>query len=92
VLDFSRIEQERKTYDFTSVDLRDVVRAAVRTVHHPLAEGRFELELETDPTIPAVQADPDAIQQSVLNLLTNAMKYSGSSRRIALSATKAAAH
>jgi signal transduction histidine kinase len=88
VLDFSRIEQERKTYDFTSVDLRDVIRAAVRTVQYPLAEGGFALQVALDPAIPAVHADPDAMQQAILNLLTNAMKYSGSGRRIALSLSR----
>jgi two-component system, OmpR family, phosphate regulon sensor histidine kinase PhoR len=85
VLDFSRIEQERKTYDFTTLDLRDVIRAAVRTVQYPLAEGGFDLQVGLDPTIPPVHADPDAMQQAILNLLTNAMKYSGTGRRIALS-------
>ena len=34
--------------------------------------------------MPELQADPDAIQQAILNLLTNAMKYSGDSREIVL--------
>ena len=32
-----------------------------------------------------MRADADALQQAILNLLTNAMKYSGDSRRINLS-------
>ncbi len=34
--------------------------------------------------MPELQADPDALQQAILNLLTNAMKYSGDSREIDL--------
>jgi signal transduction histidine kinase len=34
--------------------------------------------------LPPVPVDGDAIEQAVLNLLTNAMKYSGESRRIDL--------
>jgi len=39
-------------------------------------------------TLPEITADPDAIQQAILNLLTNAMKYSGDSRDIDLRATE----
>jgi two-component system phosphate regulon sensor histidine kinase PhoR len=35
-------------------------------------------------SLPEITADPDAIQQAILNLLTNAMKYSGDSREIDL--------
>jgi signal transduction histidine kinase len=34
--------------------------------------------------MPELRADPDAIQQAILNLLTNAMKYSGDAREIDL--------
>jgi two-component system phosphate regulon sensor histidine kinase PhoR len=40
--------------------------------------------MEVDENIPPVQADHDALKQAVLNLLTNAMKYSGQSRGIEL--------
>ena len=34
--------------------------------------------------MPALRADPDAMEQAILNLLTNAMKYSGDAREIDL--------
>jgi signal transduction histidine kinase len=40
--------------------------------------------VEIDDSIPDVQGDPDALEQAVLNLLTNAVKYSGESREIGL--------
>ncbi|MCA1560332.1 MAG: HAMP domain-containing histidine kinase [Acidobacteria bacterium] len=89
VLDFSRIEQDRKAYRLVPVDLSDVIRTAARTIEYPLAQERFELHLALDEMLPPVQADPDAIQQAVLNLLTNAMKYSGASRCIELSLAQA---
>jgi signal transduction histidine kinase len=82
VLDFSRIDQAQKTYRFAPTDLADVIRTAARTVEYPLAQGRFELRMQLAADVPAVQADADAVQQAVLNLLTNAMKYSGMSRHL----------
>jgi signal transduction histidine kinase len=84
VLDFSRIEHGQKSYRLESTLLSDVVAAAVKTMQYPLAEQGFDLKMEIDEDTPPVQADRDALKQAVLNLLTNAMKYSGESRDIAL--------
>jgi signal transduction histidine kinase len=40
--------------------------------------------VDVDPTLPAIAADRDAIIQALLNLMTNAMKYSGNERTIEL--------
>ena len=47
-------------------------------------EQGFTLGLNIDDGIPPVLIDRDAILQAILNLLTNAMKYSGQSRNIEL--------
>jgi two-component system phosphate regulon sensor histidine kinase PhoR len=84
VLDFSRIERGQKTYRLEPAPLADVVQAAVRTIQYPLAQQGFALDLTVCEGIPAVPVDRDAIQQAILNLLTNAMKYSGEHREIAV--------
>jgi signal transduction histidine kinase len=50
----------------------------------PLAEQGFEFSIEIADGIPPVWIDRDAIEQAVLNLLSNAMKYSVNNRAIAL--------
>jgi signal transduction histidine kinase len=84
VLDFARIEQGTKTYNIRPVVLAEVLEASVRAVEHPLQQSGFQLDLAVDRDLPPVAADPDAIEQAILNLLGNAMKYSGDSRRIAV--------
>jgi len=84
VLDFSKIEQGKKIYRLRPTRLEDVASSAVRALQFPLAQQGFELHFSAAEDIPELQADADAIQQAILNLLTNAMKYSGESREIDL--------
>jgi signal transduction histidine kinase len=84
VLDFSKIERGQKTYQREPTDLSEVVRRTARTLEYPLAQQGFRLRVETEDGPGAVLADEDALEQAVLNLLTNAMKYSGRSREIDL--------
>jgi len=84
VLDFSRIERGKKMYRFTPASLAGVVGAAARAVQYPLSQMGFNLRVHVQEDLPPVRADADALEQAVLNLLSNAMKYSGESREIDL--------
>jgi len=82
VLDVSRIEQGRKTYRMQSTCLGEVVRSAAKAMEYPLSQLGFTLTISSDNTEPTFPADADALKQAILNLLGNAMKYSGGERRI----------
>jgi signal transduction histidine kinase len=85
VLEFSKIEQGRKIYQTRATNLPEVVRSAARAMQYPLAQQGFRLHVSIDDNVPALQGDPDALEQAILNLLSNAMKYSGDARDIDLS-------
>jgi signal transduction histidine kinase len=85
VLGFSRIEAGQQQYHRAPTDLSAVAREAAHAMEYPLAEGGFELELSLPDHLPVIRADRDALIRAVLNLLSNAMKFSGEHRRIALS-------
>jgi two-component system, OmpR family, phosphate regulon sensor histidine kinase PhoR len=84
VLAFSKIEQGRGNYRMQSTALVPIVEAAVRAVGPSLAQQGFTLRRNYCGTAPIVRADADALEQAILNLLTNAMKYSDNSRDIEL--------
>ena len=83
ILDFSRIESGQKTYRFSQADLPEIVDEALKTFEVRLQQDGFEVKVEApdDDLAPAV-VDAEAISQVIVNLLDNAVKYSGSSREI----------
>jgi signal transduction histidine kinase len=85
VLEFSKTERGKRNYHFSSVSIEQVVRSAARALDYSLASGGFQLRMEIDSALPKVNADPEALEQAVVNLLTNAIKYSGENRDIDLS-------
>ncbi|MCH8937380.1 MAG: HAMP domain-containing histidine kinase, partial [Gemmatimonadetes bacterium] len=84
VLDFSKLEQGKKQYQREPCSLAEIVEATANAMRYPLQQQGFELHVETADDLPSVDVDRDAIEQALLNLLTNAMKYSGESRDIDL--------
>ena len=88
VLDFSKIEQGKRTYHPEQASLYEIIQSAARAMEYPLSQQGFSLEVKTENGLPDVNVDKDAIEQALLNLLHNAMKYSGDSRDIGLSLQK----
>ncbi|KHK02223.1 CBS domain-containing protein [Desulfovibrio sp. TomC] len=75
-LDLSRIESGRMQWRDREVCLTDVVKNAVAAVAG-IFTSRPEVDLETrlPETSPIVLADPDRLEQVLLNLLGNAAKF-----------------
>jgi len=92
VLDFSKIEKGKRTYRKEPACLSDIVHAAVQATQYPLKQQDFHLNVQVEEKLPDICVDRDAMAQAILNLLSNAMKYSGESRRIELRVRKKAGH
>ena len=92
VLDFSKIEKGQRTYRKELARLAEIVQAAAQATHYPLTQQGFHLEVHVEDNLPDVLVDRDSIEQAILNLLSNAMKYSGESREIDLRVQKRAGH
>lgn len=74
ILDFSRIDAGSRNVHPRACDAAEVAREAAMAVE-PLAMTRgLSLELNLDTPLP-VRTDPDRLRQVLVNLLTNAVKY-----------------
>ena len=76
VLDFASIEADKKTYDLFPTDLGQVAADTLRTDQFHFDEKGFRLTTEIEPEFPNCLADGDAVPQTLINLLNNAVKYS----------------
>ena len=81
ILEFSRLQQQRR-YEFESVDLGALVRETVEAFEGSLSVRQFTFLVEEGQPAPHVEADPAAIEQVLVNLLDNAVKYSGDVREV----------
>jgi signal transduction histidine kinase len=81
VLDFSKIEQGKKRYNLIKTNISKVVQSAIYAMEYSLKEAGFDLKSEIEQNI-QTKADADAIEQAVLNLMSNAVKYSNSNKEI----------
>lgn len=76
VLDFSRIEQGRKKYEFEPTDLAALVTDTVKLMEPCAAEKGVLLKSEIRSRGTEVELDGQAIQQALVNLIDNAIKHS----------------
>jgi signal transduction histidine kinase len=80
VLDFSRIEQGRKQYDFEPTDLLALTQQTVKLMETYAAERGVNLQLVLPSRAPSTNlqpsADGKALQQALVNLIDNALKHS----------------
>jgi signal transduction histidine kinase len=88
VLDFSKIEQGKKVYGPAPASLAEIIQETTRALEYPLKQQGFALNMACEESLPDVRVDRDGLEQALMNLLTNAMKYSGDSREIGLKLLK----
>ncbi|HZB85131.1 MAG TPA: ATP-binding protein [Gaiellaceae bacterium] len=84
VLDTSRIEAGTFPFTFGQVDLDELVREASEVVR--LGQEEVGLRLSVASGIPPVRGDRERLRQLLLNLLTNAVKYTVAGDEVEVSA------
>lgn len=89
LLDVSKIEAGKLQLSNESFDIRQVLDNVVELLSH--GNHHFHISLETDIDELLITGDPDRIEQVIINLLTNAIRYSPGTNRIIVYLTRDAA-
>jgi signal transduction histidine kinase/DNA-binding response OmpR family regulator len=76
VLDISKIEAGKMELAFDEqIDIVELINAAVSTAEGLTRDKPIRIETDIQPNIPMVRADPTRIRQVMINLLSNAAKF-----------------
>ncbi len=92
VLDFTRIEGGLKEFHVATVDCLEVVRKSVDAMRYQIEINGGTIRVKTPKTLPQIVADSDALEEVIVNLLSNALKYSPEEKKISLKVRKRADH
>lgn len=89
ILDFAKIERGEKTYHFAATDLKDVSLRAANAMRYQFEKSGARLTVRISKRLPKISADSDALEEAILNLLSNALKYSTRKKKVNLKVFKA---
>lgn len=86
ILDLSKIEANRFELDEDELDLGRLFDSCASMIRHRADEELIAFEVSVAPGVPSVIADKRAMRQMVLNLVSNAVKFTPEKGRVRLSA------
>ncbi|RJP18580.1 MAG: HAMP domain-containing protein [Candidatus Abyssobacteria bacterium SURF_5] len=87
LLTLARIEQEteEERIELTAARIIDIIRNAIQTCEQKASEKRIEIVLSC-PNDLVAQINPPLLEQALINLIDNALKYSDPDEKVRISA------
>ena len=82
ILDMAKIESGKMTINTKPIDPIDPVDAAIRMIRRKADEKDLKLELVHNDDVREIEADHRAVRQMVLNLVSNAIKFTQADGRV----------
>jgi len=82
ILNFSQLETNKRSYSFSIVPIDDVVLDTLNTYSYHLDNNGFTHDVAYQAAEALVEIDTEAITEALINLIDNAMKYSGDEKHI----------
>ena len=88
ILDYARIEKGMKSYNQKHINLNEVVKKALDSMKYQFMISKQSVELIIDSNEMIINADEEAVERAITNLLTNAIKYSSGESKTTVSVKK----
>jgi len=92
ILTFASTRNGERRYELQYLHVSDIVERALRNSRAVIQAGGFSVEMRIEAELSPVMGDLNAIASCLQNLLVNAVKYSGESRSIRITAKRAQIH
>ncbi|MCC6196280.1 MAG: GAF domain-containing protein [Burkholderiales bacterium] len=86
ILDLSKIEAGRMELEPADFDLPKAIGQALSLVRERAERRAIEVSLAVDPAVTTIRADERKVKQVILNLLSNALKFTPQGGRITVAA------
>lgn len=87
VLELSKLEEGDIELDMVEQDVRPAVEYTTRAVHMMAKERGIEISFSAEDPLPVVNMNRESIERAVINLVTNAIKYTPNGGKIDVSVT-----
>ncbi len=75
VLNFQKIESGKMQWQVEPVDMLHVIQDAVAATRQLVSEKQIRLSLSLPPSVPNIAGDRDQLIQTMVNLISNAVKF-----------------
>lgn len=84
ILNFSKIEAGKWKYNFTTVDLNSIAFTVFDNYKFHLQQNGFSFSFDKYKEPLEIIADPESLSEAIINLIDNAIKYSGENKSVTL--------
>jgi PAS domain S-box-containing protein len=84
ILDLSKIEADKLGLDITNTSVEEVCQASLRLIKQIAQEKSLKISTTLDSTVTTLPADERRLKQILVNLLTNAVKFTPAGNQIGL--------
>ena len=88
ILDFSRYESQNIRLEKTKQNIMEIVEDCVNQVQVLAKEHDLTISIMKEPDLPEIYLNVDSIQRALMNIVSNAIKYSPDGKRIKIRAER----
>ncbi len=88
-LDLTRIEVGAEPLEIEDVSVNSVIEETTEMLGQLAVDANINLEIDIEPDLPVIETDKRKLKQVLVNLVSNAIKYTPEHGRVMLSAKRA---
>lgn len=85
ILNFAKMEESIKEFKLEKVNINALLEDIVSTIQDRVRHEGYLIQTKFEKSLPSIMGDSAALTQAIANLIDNAIKFSGESKRVIVS-------